>query len=150
MTVICYRDGVLASDSLAQSLYSTRSGTIQKIFDLEHGVFASTTGYAPAAQKLLHWYRSEGGHAGLTEQPGAPDEEHIGCIQVFWPDGIEIFEKGVRQIEATAPFHAYGAGREIALGAMWMGATAEQAVEAAIALHTSCGGPVQVLRRAGG
>ena len=48
--------------------------------------------------------------------------------------------------QVEAPYYAIGSGAHLALGAMWQGATAEQAVECAIALDIGCGGTVDVIR----
>lgn len=144
MTVVAFRDDVLASDSLSTSVHGWRTGALQKIYDLGSGVFAATVGYAPHALELLAWFR-----AGRTvTQPAALDDDRTGTLVVFEPHGeIVIYENGCQQPEGVALFHAYGAGAEIAIGAMHMGATAEEAVLAGIEHHTQCGGPVQVLRR---
>jgi ATP-dependent HslUV protease subunit HslV len=59
-----------------------------------------------------------------------------GRIEVFEPSGT---------FSMSAPFYAMGSGKSEALGAMWAGATAEQAVRAAIDLDPSCGGDVTIL-----
>jgi len=45
-----------------------------------------------------------------------------------------------------APFYALGSGYQVAMGAMEFGATAEEAVRAAIKWDTGSGGDVTVLR----
>ena len=144
MTCIAYRDGTLAADSLATAIHGYTTGHIRKIFELREGVLAGICGYAPHAFELLRWY--EKGRPGA--QPAAADPEHTGTLVVFRHEGANplIFEGGYGQEEGFAPYWAYGSGAEIALGAMYREATAEQAVEAAIALHTACGGPIRVLR----
>ena len=70
-------------------------------------------------------------------------------IQAIWisPKGVAL-ASGRRPCFAyiEAPYYAIGAGSHLALGAMWKGATAEEAVECAIALETGCGGAIDVIR----
>ena len=60
-----------------------------------------------------------------------------GVIEIYEPDGM---------FKMTAPYYALGSGRPEALGAMHHGATAEEAVQAAIAHDANTGGEVTVLR----
>ena len=48
--------------------------------------------------------------------------------------------------EARADYAAEGSGREVAMGAMAMGASAEQAAKIASDLIVDCGGEIHVLR----
>lgn len=72
------------------------------------------------------------------------DDDHAHGY-VFMPDDTIVWfhSQGVTHIRA--PFWAAGSGDCFARGAMEMGATAEQAVAAAIKWDTGSGGPVTVL-----
>lgn len=139
MTTIAYRDGVLAADQLL-----TRNdiviGLRTKIFRLKSGDLVAGCGNSGAVATLRGWY--DAGAKGV--QPEAPNS----ALVVFQCDGgILIFEAGHshRLDRSAAAFHAFGSGNEIALGAMAAGATAEQAVAAAIALDVYSGGRVDIL-----
>jgi hypothetical protein len=147
VTVIAFRDGVLACDSQARNPQNVRMGALPKIFDLERNGLVAISGYAPLGFALLKWVKEKltGGASG--PQPQAHDDEHNGCLVHFAPDGsITIYENGWSQPEAAGPYHAYAYGAELAMAAMWCGAGAVKAVECAIALSTECGGPIQTLR----
>ena len=58
---------------------------------------------------------------------------------------IERWENGHGPLLLQEEFAATGSGKDIAFGAMHMGATAVEAVEAAIRWDASCGGKVEVL-----
>lgn len=148
MTVIAYRDGVLASDSQARSRQNIRMGTLPKIHDLGSHGLAAISGYAPLGFAMLAWLKRRLFDLDSTEaQPEASDDENEALLVHFAPDGrITLYEKGMSQPEATGPYQAYAYGAELAMAAMWCGKTAPEAVECAIALCTECGGEVQVLR----
>lgn len=136
MTTIAYRDGVLAADTLFTK-DGIRHGFGQKIFDAGSIGWFALMGFAPHAFRLRQWI-----------EDGRQGEQPEGCVILVSPGGeIEIFEERGAQPEAGAPFHAYGSGEQIALGAMQAGATAEEAVLAAIAIDTQTGGEITVLRR---
>jgi 20S proteasome alpha/beta subunit len=128
MTTIAYRDGVIAADT-GMTVGGSRLGRIVKIARNESGALAGAAGSAGYNAKFLDWFR--GGAVG--DPPEARETERsFDRGVVFHADGvIDIYEPtGV--FHATAPYFAFGSGRPEALGALFMGATAEQAVRAAI------------------
>lgn len=137
MTTITFKDGVLAADSQA-TRDNTRTGFATKLFRLDDGERAALLGCAADAYALLDWYR-----AGKDRpQPEAKE----GSLVVVEAGGeIMIYQDGYHQPAPTAPFHAWGSGMDFALGAMWAGASAKEAVEIAVGLDTYSGGPVTVL-----
>lgn len=156
MTIIAYRDGILCADSQAQTAGDVRMGALSKIFDMTAdfglepghrfaGALAAICGYAPFATEVLDWIKRD----CPGPQPVSPDDAEYGAtVIVFSAAGpITIYERGLSQAEAAGPFLAYGSGMEVAMGAMWMGASARKAVECAIALVTTCGGEIRELRR---
>ena len=73
------------------------------------------------------------------------DQPKEGCVVVFSRDGGTIYEDGGWQPVGDAEFYAFGSGDAFAMGAMAMGATAEQAVEVATRFDVYSGGPITVL-----
>jgi len=131
MTIIAFRDGVVAADSMSCNENGYRTGICKKLF--RHGdEVVAIMGRASESYPLMKWYSER-------RQEKQPDD---GSIIVFAQSGITIYENGGWQPEHEAPFYAYAAGSEIALGAMAMGAFAVEAVEAAIKISIWCGGPV--------
>jgi hypothetical protein len=138
MTVVAYRDGMLAADRLVCDPYAVRVGYETKIFK-RNGTFYGFVGPRSEIEIYQHWLFAP----DLKTIPTL--NEGISCLCIK-PDGIWRFSgKTPCLTKVEAPFAAIGTGAHIALGAMFMGASAEQAVYAAIALDTGCGGPVDVL-----
>lgn len=139
MTTIAYRDGVLAADTL-----STSNGLVDdygpKIWRLGR-LLVGAAGSRALCLKFRGWVASgmggEGPFDGKDEGNGLviPPEGPLVCWSYLgcWP--------------VNAPFYALGSGYQIAMGAMQMGATAEQAIQAAAAHDTMTGGEITVLRR---
>ena len=152
MTTIAYKDGVLAGDSLS-TVNGRRSGPMEKTFA----------------------YRLLGGGACLIGLCGEPQHfqkvlrdiikrEEDPLREEIWPIGeymalialkhedrperqadVYLFEGAGEPFPVSGPFHAIGSGSEIAIGAMAVGASALQAVHAAIALDIYSGPPVITL-----
>jgi hypothetical protein len=142
MTTIAYRAGICAADTLAQ-IGSTSLGSVTKIVRSASGDLAGAAGLASYAEAFRHWVT--GGENG--DPPQARETDHVfdrgvifrrsGEIVVFEPEG---------RFSVAAPYYAFGSGKEIAIGAMFMGATAPQAIEAAIKHDDGTGGEITVLR----
>lgn len=139
MTTIAYRDGVLAADSRATH-NDIITGTAQKISALPNGDRVALLGARGEAETLREWYASGCGVA-------QPSTANAALVVIKTNGSIELFEDGHRQPTSDAAFYAWGTGAELALGAMLMGATAEQAVAAAIERDIYSGGEVRVLRQ---
>lgn len=141
MTVVAYRDGVLAADTLVTSNGGgTRRAETVKI--VKRGeVLGAAVGEFMASRRFLDWVRSglEGDCPDLGE--GESDAHgyifHRGRILTFTPKGRNTLD---------APFWAAGSGFEFAMGAMAAGATPREAVVIAMQFDTGCGGRVQELR----
>jgi hypothetical protein len=138
MTVVAYRDGMLAADRLVCDPWNIRAGYDTKIFK-RNSAFYGFVGPRSEIEIYQHWLFAP----DLKTIPTL--NEGISCLCIK-PDGI--WRSGGKTpclTKVEAPFAAIGTGAHIALGAMFMGASAEQAVYAAIALDTACGAPVDVL-----
>jgi hypothetical protein len=141
MTIIAYRDGVLAADTAAHN-GATRICGVTKIARREDGVLAGASGGPDFMGEFLRWVRGE-----KSERPTPiKDSDGTDMGALFFPDGrIEIYESN-GMFEITPGYYAMGSGRDQALGAMFLGAGAVQAVRAAIAHDAYCGGEITVLR----
>jgi hypothetical protein len=139
VTVIAFRAGKLAADSLTVSERGLRLGVAEKIGRTHDGCLWAAFGEARFGTMFRKWAEGERegdppkwdpdkGSAILIE-PGGRVREWIG---EGWEDHI-------------AEFYAWGVGRGPALGAMAMGADAETAVGLAIHLSVWCGPPIVVL-----
>ncbi len=142
MSVVVYRDGVLAADTrgIHEEAGIMRCGKLlrKRIGRRDHLLgFVGDVSYATL---YCDWYGSK---QPMPEQlRNIPEEKKFSVLIVI---GKQLYEAdGVgRPLEIEAKFHAIGAGAYIALGAMHQGATAIQAVKIACKIESSCGLPVQ-------
>lgn len=144
MSVICFRDGVLAADSRAYGGHGCPSpGVKSKLHRLDDGsrvgVVSAKLGHP---EKFVAWLRAGGDPAEWVGD--LPDLRAI----VVRPDGaVHLYDDNIWASGPIGPadFFALGSGTEYALGAMHMGASAAEAVEAAIRFDANSGGAVMVL-----
>lgn len=122
MTTICYKDGVLAADTLI-TVSGVAVGTATKVFRIGEDIFAVAGRLADIA-KLKTWDGPDS-----VKDMGLLDDSYV-----YWVDAGGI----LREIEGDtilpvihAPFHACGAGSSFAIGAMAQGASAVEAVRIA-------------------
>ncbi len=139
MTTIAYRDGILASDSLGTANGLRDSILCTKIFRIGPCLVAGA-GSAAKILKFVDWVKN-----GLDPEtlPFTHEDDANGMLVTPAGKIIMWSEQGPWPVES--PFYALGSGYQIAMGAMEMGATAAEAVEAAIKWDTGSGGPVRTL-----
>lgn len=143
MTTIAYRDGVLAADTL-QTSGSVRVGLTVKIDRRDDGTMVAACGDAAYAHKFRAWVMAgEQGDAPLPQRENGNDE---GSGIIFRPDGTVVRCEAGGLFTMTGPHHAFGSGREFALGVMALGMGALEGIKAAMAHCIYTGGEVTVLR----
>lgn len=140
MSVVTYRNYVMAADTRAYSGRHTPIGNKMKIRALNNaGIAGVVTSQPGLGEALLEWLESNR-DPGLY--PNMPEP-------VF--DILHVDEKGEVYFyhdspypsgPLSGPFFAVGSGCDFALGAMAVGADAVQAAAAACELDTVCGAPV--------
>lgn len=140
MTTIAYRDGVLAADT-RMTINGCMDGSQVKI--VRRGpVMAAASGTAAMCQRFRDWFTG-----GMVGDPPAAQHEQVSDWSywglIFHGDTILCWQ-GPGWVRVVAPYFATGSGAEYATGAMAHGATAEEAVRAAMAHDTSTGGEVMV------
>jgi hypothetical protein len=150
MTIVVWADETLAVDSLATDGVAKWADNKVTLVERD-GVEWLVTGVGVARYitALRNWFAS-GGHASdFPKQKSGDTQSFIavpnngGAILVYTNDPYptEYFR---------GQTHVWGLGRECAMGALYMGATAEQAVEAACACVLGCGGEANVFHFATG
>lgn len=138
MTTIAYRDGILAADTQINSGNGNRAGSLQKIGATKDGFWWAFSGACQKQAECAAW-------AEVRE--GDPPEID-GVLILIDPNGSHREWWGEGWLSPNDPQAAWGSGERIARGAMFAGATAVDAVRAAIALDPESGGKITVLRRA--
>jgi ATP-dependent HslUV protease subunit HslV len=141
MTIIAYRDGLLAADSLATAGHVI-TGQVQKLWRFDDGRLLGGAGGAGDMRSFVAWAL-----AGCEGHWECKDKENGFSALVVGARGeVVIYDVEGRDYLIEAEFIARGAGAELAIGAMAMGARADQAVEVACRYSVWCGGPVQTER----
>lgn len=109
-------------------------GVTLKIWRLKDGRLMGHAGARRHAQKLMNWIENQDGEPPDTKDVTAFVVEHDGSIWVF--DGES--ERTIGKV----PYYAIGSGAQAALGALFMGASAADAVKAAMSVDCWTGGEV--------
>jgi hypothetical protein len=142
MTIITYRDGIIAADTLVvggPEGTGFRVGYGPKLLRIKNGVLA-LCGRAAPISAIAEWL--ENGRDG--ELPPCP-----GGGAIWFPDHgriEDIADNAIELIDFDAPYLAWGSGEQFALAAMWMGADAAKAAEAAMAFDVNCGGTITTMQ----
>lgn len=143
MTVIAYRDGVIAADGNISIGRSTQNGVAKKIAKTNDGYLIGVSGGLSFNYLVIDWFCN---HRDEEFQYADELNNKYDCF-IIDPNGqiYELNSKGLLT-PFEAEYDAIGSGYQIALGAMFAGASAIEAVEAAICHNVFCGGPVHVLK----
>ena len=144
MTTIAVKDGIMAADTQA-NLYGIRS-TYNKILGIGEDKdfpkeLVGFTGTLPDVGTLVDWYAS-----GQKEPPKfvlygqeTPDVS----LLVLHETGIKLVSRWGCITEIELPFFAIGSGSDAAMGAMYMGADAVEAVGIAHRVDIGTGSKVE-------
>lgn len=111
----------------------------RKITKLSDGALFALCGEDTLEQNLIEYLEA------CEPDMMPPQGKDFTAILVDTSGNLSVFEgSGDRFIPWNVAFAAFGSGSDIAYGAMEMGATADQAVAAAIRRNTHSGGLIQV------
>lgn len=140
MTTIAYRDGVLAADTLSTCEQGIMSFHTTKI-GAKAGVVWSTSGLSAWGKRFRDWMTT-----GMKGDYPTPDDTSGACVWMPNGDMLSFGHNGI-DFRPRLPFWADGSGQDYAIGAMQMGASAEEAVRAAMVWDHKTGGDVVVVRQ---
>ena len=139
MTVIAYARGIMAADTMCVWDDVVKSSGQIKVYTVRGHLLGVSGEDVTAEEQFRSWFRS-----GCPERrpiPGSLD------VMVVGPSGaISVWDQRLIQTKIAHPFFAIGSGREVALGALEVGASARQAVASAIKWSPQCGGSIMVKR----
>jgi hypothetical protein len=148
MTIICYKDGVLASDSLATAGNFIFGEDDQKIF--RHGdVIAAASGVRLTIDRFHQWLDTGPSFKSGDVVPFKADAEdnEINALIVL-PDRELFMLYTDGSLESYGRQHgkplALGIGADFAIGAMLTGLSAPEAVELVCKHWHKVGGKVQI------
>lgn len=148
MTVIAYKNGVIASDTLITA-GRMKTGCWPKIVANRNGDIAGASGEAAWLAAILDWFQR--GQKGSPPIVKVDDNNVLGTlIYIKRDDPCVVWERFSDSLlpERSYRFlpdvggYAIGSGSLVAMGAMHAGADAVGAVKTAIALDVNCGGDV--------
>lgn len=155
MTTIAFKNGYMAADSRGYSGSERPIGSKSKLFDLPDGSVLGISTDKPGFSELVGKYIREAIEAGETERPwlalSTADFAGFGFHEfsfyallarpgnkVYYFDDA-LFPSG----PLDAPYFAIGTGSNYAMGAMYSGASAFEAVGAACKFDIWSGGEVK-------
>ena len=137
MTTIAYRNGVVAADRRVTNAGWIVSDLDKKLTRLDDGRVLAESGDSCAIGALKEWVTC----------PQSATQPNGDCkIIEFTGDKITVYEGGGAYALNPDAFYAWGSGFPAALGALWAGADAEKAIEAAAMVDPCTGGGVDVMR----
>ena len=143
MSVIAWDGKSLATDKLA--IDCDLSSIVAKSKRLDDGRIVAWVGGHSSGQFLADWYEKG---ADPDKWPSFQNGGDDGArLIIVHPGGrCQSYDNSMVPTpgEIEAPFRAWGSGRDFAMGAMAMGATAEQAVEVASRFCITCGGGIDI------
>lgn len=138
MTVIAYKDGVMAADTMLSA--HNQQSRAQKIVRLPDGGVAGGCGLWRNAYAGLKWLADGGDVDAATGLPKVEDA----TILIARPDGsLWLIEDGFPAFPIMDKVASVGCGSDAALMAMTLGLSPVQAVAKVTRQDLLCGDPVQ-------
>lgn len=140
-TIAIDKFGTIAADGLTTHGYGTVLSRSRKKIAVANGMIYAVSGAVTTVDALIEWYVS--GHNPKDVPPTGENEPWamLVCDKGQWL----MFSKPVPYPEAIEPPVAIGSGSDYAMGAMYAGATAQEAVEISCRLNTHSGGEIQIV-----
>jgi ATP-dependent protease HslVU (ClpYQ) peptidase subunit len=139
LTTIVYRDGIMAADGRVTLGQLVVTDNCQKIKKLSDGALFALTGDDALWENLIEWLEA------CEPDTAPPQGKDFTAILVDTSGNLTVYEGNTdRFVPWYGEYAAFGSGSDVAYGALEMGATAEQAVAAAIRRNTNTGGTIQV------
>jgi hypothetical protein len=133
----------MVADTRAFFYHSRPIGVSTKIFNRNGVLYGASSGSTGVASALCDWFRDHDGN--VDEMPDKLSNESFTLLAVN-PDGVaRYFGEEWCWKAVEAPFYALGSGMEYALGALYQGASAIEAVQIACKCDIWSDHPLTVL-----
>lgn len=136
MSVVAWKKG----QSIATDKQGTNNGhifVVPKLYDGPNGEVLTFTGDVAGLHCMLQWYRDG---ADPSKYPEIQKTEDWCRLIVATKDRLVVYDKYPVPIDYShLAFHAFGSGRDFAIGAMAVGASPYDAVAATNTVCDSCG-----------
>ena len=133
MTVVVWDGKSLATDRQANDGYMKwEAETARSMVRQTEHYIVSGVGTLGSILKMRDCFKANGNLSTLEVQPNSAE------LIVVSSKGLTVWSSNGTSVELSAPM-AFGEGREYALGAMAMGATAQEAVQIANEYSLHCG-----------
>ena len=145
MTIITYKDGIMAADSASFRGYMMVSHNNQKIIKTKKGYLVGASGKSVVCDAFRKWATEHHDNNPDLEWV-SDDDEFQGIIVIDDRIVFEYFGKDTNPTIGNTEYYSIGAAYEMALGAMHAGASAEQAVAICIKYHAYCAGEIKTLK----
>lgn len=141
MTIVAWDGTTLAADKRATN--QATISIVTKIRKISGNLVGACDDFSSCVA-LFKWYEE-----GATEDKWPEfqkDNDRWAPLIIITPDRkIFRYERTPIPYEIEQSFYAFGSGRDYALGALHMGATAVQAVQAACTWDAGCGNGIDAL-----
>ena len=138
MTIIVWRDGIIAADS--QTTNGVLAGKTKKLFKLKNAAIGFA-GLLTDGLKLIEFLKSD------EDKPPELSEDFESLMMDLRTGKCAYYDRTLIAVKIMDKFEAIGTGSELAIGAMEHGATAIEAVRVAIKRDINSGGRVAVIRK---
>lgn len=142
MTTIAYRNGILAADTatfIHEGNTRVPEGSGRKIVRLSDGSCVAGSGIKREISEFARWCET-------GNNPEKRPSFDLSTVIRVWPDGRgEVYDGKYDERDISGcEFYAIGSGSAAALGAMYAGASASEAVQIAMKIDPWTDGEVQI------
>lgn len=144
MSVVAYRDGVMACDARVTA-GGLVIGSMIKVRRFGDGKDVVLCGAVGDADSIIQFFKYVESGMDADYLPSFGSDVTFSGMTVDADSNVYLYYNSMNQCEVTAPYYAIGSGDEVAMGAMYFKSTAIDAVKAACAHTTTCGGPIYAI-----
>lgn len=142
MTVICWDGRTLAANKRVS--FGTSIATTTKIHRID-GMLVGCAGGAAEGRACVQWVRDG---MDRSQYPSVQKEDPCSFLVILPNGAIHYYSKAPDPLVIEDKTFAIGSGSEYADAAMYLGKSAREAVEVAIALDSGCGNGIDTLELA--